>query len=45
MPTTNENTRQIKSRQQVADHVEVFTNPREVKTMFDLVRDESLLAR
>ncbi|MDD6185414.1 MAG: SAM-dependent DNA methyltransferase [Bacteroidales bacterium] len=41
MPTTNENTRQIKSRQRVADHGEVFTNPREVNAMLDLVRDES----
>lgn len=32
---------QIKSRQRVADHGEVFTNPREVNAMLDLVRDES----
>ena len=38
----NENTKQIKSRQRVADHGEVFTNPREVNAMLDLVRDESL---
>ena len=37
----NENTKQIKSRQRVADHGEVFTNPREVNAMLDLVRDES----
>ena len=37
----NENTNQIKSRQRVADHGEVFTNPREVNAMLDLVRDES----
>ena len=38
----NENTKsQIKSRQRVAEHGEVFTNPREVNTMLDLVRDES----
>ncbi len=37
----NENTKQIKSRQRVADHGEVFTNPREVNSMLDLVRDES----
>ena len=38
----NENTKsQIKSRQRVAQHGEVFTNPREVNAMFDLVRDES----
>ena len=37
-----ENTKsQIKSRQRVADHGEVFTNPREVNAMLDLVRDES----
>ena len=38
----NENTKsQIKSRQRVADHGEVFTNPREVNAMLDLVHDES----
>ena len=37
MPATNENT----SRQRVAQHGEVFTNPREVNAMLDLVRDES----
>ena len=41
MPTPHENTTQIKSRQRVADHGEVFTNPREVNAMLDLVRDES----
>ena len=41
MPATNENTKQIKSRQRVARHGEVFTNPREVNAMLDLVRDES----
>ena len=42
MPTTNENNKsQIKSRQRVVDHGEVFTNPREVNAMLDLVRDES----
>ena len=40
MPS-NENKSQIKSRQRVADHGEVFTNPREVNAMLDLVRDES----
>ena len=40
MPS-NENTKQIKSRQRVADHGEVFTNPREVNAMLDLVCDES----
>ncbi len=40
MPS-NENPKQIKSRQRVADHGEVFTNPREVNAMLDLVRDES----
>ena len=41
MPS-NENTKsQIKSRQRVAQHGEVFTNPREVNAMLDLVRDES----
>ena len=42
MPTYKENTKsQIKTRQRVADHGEVFTNPREVNAMLDLVRDES----
>lgn len=41
MPATNENTKQIKSRYRVAQHGEVFTNPREVNAMLDLVRDES----
>ena len=42
MPTNNENTKsQIKSRRRVAEHGEVFTNPREVNAMLDLVRDES----
>ncbi len=41
MPATNENTKQIKSRQRVAQHGEVFTNSREVNAMLDLVRDES----
>ena len=41
MPAQHENTKQIKSRQRVADHGEVFTNPREVNAMLDLVRDES----
>lgn len=38
----NENLKsQIKSRQRVAEHGEVFTNSREVNAMLDLVRDES----
>ena len=41
MPVQHENTKQIKSRQRVAEHGEVFTNPREVNAMLDLVRDES----
>ncbi|MBR0170183.1 MAG: SAM-dependent DNA methyltransferase [Bacteroidales bacterium] len=41
MPVQHENTKQIKSRQRVAQHGEVFTNPREVNAMLDLVRDES----
>ena len=41
MLAQHENTKQIKSRQRVADHGEVFTNPREVNAMLDLVRDES----
>lgn len=41
MPTEENTKSQIKSRQRVADHGEVFTNPREVNAMLDLVRDES----
>ena len=33
--------RQIKSRERVAKHGEVFTNPREVNAMLDLVRPET----
>lgn len=32
---------QIKSRRRVADHGEVFTNPREVNAMLDLVKPET----
>ncbi len=41
MPAHENHKSQIKSRQRVADHGEVFTNPREVNAMLDLVRDES----
>ena len=41
MPAHENTTSQIKSRQRVADHGEVFTNPREVNAMLNLVRDES----
>lgn len=41
MPSNENPKSQIKSRQRVADHGEVFTNPREVNAMLDLVRDES----
>ena len=41
MPSNENSKSQIKSRQRVADHGEVFTNPREVNAMLDLVRDES----
>lgn len=34
------NTAQIKSRQRVKDHAELFTAEREVKAMCDLVDDE-----
>lgn len=33
--------RQIKSKERVADHGEVFTNPREVNAMLDLVKSET----
>lgn len=36
---TNTN-KQVKSKTRVADHGEVFTNPREVNAMLDLVKDE-----
>ncbi len=39
--TVPDNT-QVKSKQRVADHGEVFTNPREVNAMLDLVKDETL---
>ena len=41
MPAHENPKSQIKSRQRVADHGEVFTNPREVNAMLDLVCDES----
>ena len=41
MPSNENPKLQIKSRQRVAQHGEVFTNPREVNAMLDLVRDES----
>lgn len=41
MPAHENPKSQIKSRQRVAQHGEVFTNPREVNAMLDLVRDES----
>ena len=33
--------KQIKSKERVAEHGEVFTNEREVKVMCDLVKDET----
>ncbi|WP_288346328.1 hypothetical protein [uncultured Haemophilus sp.] len=35
-------TKQIKSKQRVADHWEVFTREQEVNAMLDLVEDETL---
>ena len=35
------NISQVKSRKRVADHGEVFTSPREVKAMLDLVKQET----
>ena len=35
-------TKQIKSKQRVADHGEVFTREQEVNAMLDLVKDEIL---
>ena len=35
-------TKQIKSKQRVADHGEVFTREQEVNAMLDLVKDETL---
>lgn len=37
----NETTKQVKSKQRVADHGEVFTNEREVNAMLDLVKQET----
>ena len=34
-------TKQIKSKQRIADHGEVFTADREVKAMCDLVKQET----
>jgi hypothetical protein len=34
-------TRQIKSKERVSEHGEVFTNEREVKAMLDLVKNET----
>lgn len=31
----------VKSKQRVADHGEVFTQPREVNAMLDMVKDET----
>lgn len=39
--TSTENKKQVKSKQRVADHGEVFTNQREVNAMLDLVKEES----
>lgn len=33
--------KQIKSKERVAEHGEVFTNEREAKAMCDLVKDET----
>lgn len=38
---TTEPKKQIKSKQRVSDHGEVFTNPREVNAMLDLVKGET----
>lgn len=38
---TQENNLQVKSKERVKDFGEVFTNPREVKAMLDLVKEES----
>lgn len=39
--SSNKETKQVKSRQRVADHGEVFTNEREVNAMLDLVKHET----
>ena len=38
---SQEEIKQVKSKERVKDFGEVFTNPREVKAMLDLVKDES----
>jgi hypothetical protein len=35
---------QVKPKQRVADHAEVFTHQQEIKAMFDLVKQETELA-
>jgi hypothetical protein len=35
------NNQQVKSKQRVADHGEVFTSEREVRAMLDLVKQET----
>ncbi|MCC5905752.1 MAG: hypothetical protein JJU13_06090 [Balneolaceae bacterium] len=37
----NQNTNQVKSKERVSDHGEVFTNEREVNAMLDLVKQET----
>lgn len=41
MKDNQEEIKQVKSKERVKDFGEVFTNPREVKAMLDLVKDES----
>lgn len=39
--TSSNTDKQVKSKKRVADHGEVFTNPREVNAMLDLVKQET----
>lgn len=41
LPKEEHTSKQVKTRQRVADHGEVFTNPREVNAMLDLVKQET----
>lgn len=41
MSANTEHTQQVKSKERVSEHGEVFTNQREVNAMLDLVKDET----
>ena len=41
MPSKTDNIKQIKSKERIAEHGEVYTNPREVNAMLDKVKHET----